>query len=66
MQCSGVKSNGERCTIKVGREGGKCTIHQKVEQRTDGKKVQCKKIKSDKKRCGMQTSNKSGYCYYHD
>ena len=66
MRCSGVKSNGERCTIKVGRKGGKCTIHQKVEQRTDGKKVQCKKIKSDKKRCGMQTSNKSGYCYYHD
>ena len=47
--------------------GGRyCTIHQKVEKRTDGKKVQCKKIKGDGKRCKMQTNNKSGLCYYHD
>ena len=43
-----------------------CTVHEKAEQRADGKKSQCKKIKSNGKRCGMQTSSKSGYCYYHD
>ena len=42
-----------------------CTVHEKAEQRADGKKSQCKKIKSNGKRCGMQTSSKSGYCYYH-
>ena len=52
-------------------EGKKyCTIHEKKEQRTDGKKAQCKFMKQvtkkKKERCGMQTSNKSGYCYYHD
>ena len=43
-----------------------CTIHDKVEQRTDGAKVQCSQIKSDGERCKMKTSNKSGKCYYHD
>ena len=47
-----------------------CTVHEKVKQRKDGKKVQCKKMKQitkkKTKQCGVMTSNKSGYCYYHD
>ena len=64
--CSAVSRSGKRCKNTV--VGGKllCTIHEKVDQRKDGKKIQCKKMKNDGKRCGMQTSNKSGYCYYHD
>jgi len=64
--CVNVNSKGKRCNIVVPKAGMRCTIHEKVEQRTDGKKSQCKKIKSDGKRCRMQTSNKSGLCYYHD
>jgi len=65
------KKDGKQVTCLVCKlpiEKGKkyCTIHEKTEQRKDGKKRQCVKRKSDGKRCGMQTSNKSGYCYYHD
>ena len=63
--CSAVSKSGKRCKKKA-VNGGFCTIHEKTEQRVDGKEVQCKKIKNDGKRCRMKTSNKSGYCYYHD
>ena len=69
LTCSGVKSNGDRCGIVIDRRG-KCTIHEKVALRKDGKKSQCKKIKqiskNKKERCKVQTSSKSGFCYYHD
>ena len=65
-KCVAIKANGERCGISVAKAGDRCTIHEKVEQRVDGKKTQCKKIKNDGKRCKMQTSSKSGLCYYHD
>ena len=64
-RCAAATKNGGRCK-GTPVDGTYCTIHARVEQRTDGKDVQCKKIKSDGKRCGMQTSNKSGLCYYHD
>jgi len=54
------------CKIPVVKGKKYCTIHEKAEQRSDGKKRQCRKRKKDGKRCGMQTSSKSGYCYYHD
>ena len=54
------------CKLPVQKGKKYCTIHEKAEQRTDGKKTQCRKRKSDGSRCGMQTSSKSGYCYYHD
>ena len=69
LTCSGVKSNGDRCGVVIDRRG-KCTIHEKVALREDGKKSQCKKIKqvskNKKERCKVKTSSKSGYCYYHD
>ena len=52
--------------MKVDGKGNYCTIHQKVDQRADGKKVQCKQVKSNGDRCKMKTSSKSGLCYYHD
>ena len=64
-RCAAATKSGGRCK-GTPVDGTHCTIHTRVEQRTDGKDVQCKKIKSDGKRCGMQTSNKSGLCYYHD
>ena len=52
--------------MEVVKGDTRCTVHQEVEQRKDGKQTQCKKIKKNKKRCGVITSNKSGFCYYHD
>ena len=54
------------CKLPIVKGKKYCTVHEKKDQRKDGKKVQCRKRKKDGKRCGMQTSNKSGYCYYHD
>ena len=54
------------CKLPVQKGKKYCTIHEKAEQRKDGKKRQCKKYKSNGKRCNMQTSSKSGFCYYHD
>jgi len=65
------KKEGKQVTCLVCKlpiEKGKkyCTVHEKKEQRKDGKKRQCRKYKENGKRCGMQTASKSGYCYYHD
>ena len=65
------KRKGEKvtclvCKLPVAKGKKYCTVHEKKEQRADGKKTQCKKVKKGGKRCKMQTSNKSGYCYYHD
>ena len=54
------------CKLPVEKGKKYCTIHEKAEQRKDGKKRQCRKRKANGKRCGMQTASKSGYCYYHD
>jgi hypothetical protein len=63
--CAHVNTSGQRCKNKAIKNGF-CTIHEKAEQRKDGKQRQCKKYKSDGTRCKMQTSSKSGFCYYHD
>ena len=64
--CIAVGSSGNQCKNKVAKAGQRCTVHEKVEQRSDGEKVQCKKIKENGDRCGTKTSNKSGLCFYHD
>ena len=63
--CSFNTQNG-RCKTPVEKGNSRCTIHEKVPQREDGKKTRCKHIKKSKKRCGVTTANESGYCYYHD
>ena len=65
ITCSAVSRDGTRCKVVINKKG-KCTIHEKVKMREDGKQSQCKKIKSDGKRCKMKTKAQSGYCYYHD
>lgn len=64
-RCAAATRSGSRCK-GTPVDGTYCTIHTKVEKRSDGKESQCSHIKSDGKRCKMQTSNKSGLCYYHD
>ena len=54
------------CKLPIVRGKKYCTIHEKTQQRKDGKDVQCRKRKKDGKRCKVKTTNKSGYCYYHD
>jgi len=65
VTCSYNTDDG-RCGMAVVEGSTRCTVHQVVKQRDDGKEVQCKKIKSNKKQCGVMTANKSGFCYYHD
>jgi len=64
-RCAAATRSGSRCK-GTPVDGTYCTIHTKVEKRSDGKEVQCKKVKSNGDRCKMQTSSKSGLCYYHD
>ena len=64
-RCAAATRSGSRCK-GTPVDGTYCTIHTKVEKRSDGKEVQCKKVKSNGDRCKMKTSSKSGLCYYHD
>ena len=68
--CAGAKKDGKDCGLPVVEGTSFCTVHQKVKQRKDGKKVQCLKLKykgtKKEKRCGTMTSAESGLCYYHD
>ena len=63
--CAAISTSGNRCKREAINDGF-CTIHEKAEQRKDGKQTQCRKRKSDGSRCKMQTTSKSGFCYYHD
>ena len=58
--------NGVRCGNVVEKAGQKCTVHQDVEQRVDGKQVKCKGKRTNGEPCNMMTTAKSGYCVYHD
>jgi hypothetical protein len=59
-------NNGVRCGNIVDKAGQRCTVHQKVEQRIDGKEVKCKGVRTNGQPCNMMTTAKSGYCVYHD
>ena len=65
VYCAYTTKNG-RCKTPIEKGDTRCTIHQVVEQKKDGKQELCSKIKKNKKRCGVMTANKSGLCYYHD
>jgi hypothetical protein len=64
--CAGAKKDGKDCSLPVVKGTSFCTVHAKVKERKDGKKVRCSKIKKGGKQCGTMTSAKSGLCYYHD
>ena len=66
FNCSTVNKAGIRCSNSVDKAGQRCTVHQKVEEREDGKETKCKATRTNGTPCNMMTTSKSGYCYYHD
>ena len=74
IQCSGTKSNGQRCSLTTETKAGSwlCQYHksykpnEKTDKDGDGiKEIQCSAIRSNGKRCGNRTENKNGKCYAH-
>ena len=66
FNCSAVNKHGIRCSNSVEKAGQKCTVHQKVEERKDGKETKCKAKRTNGQPCNMMTTAKSGFCVYHD
>jgi len=64
--CSNINKNNKRCGAVVKKPGDKCTYHEDVEMREDGKKTRCTFIKSKGGQCGNMTAAKSGLCPVHD
>jgi len=72
VQCSGVRSNGERCSIIVETRAktAKCMYHKGQkdggDRDGDGKpEYRCTATKSNGQRCKNMTENKSKKCYAH-
>ena len=66
FKCANVNAKGVRCNNIVAKAGMRCTVHEVVEQREDGKKTKCKGVRTNGESCNMMTTAKSGYCVYHD
>ena len=64
--CKHVNKSNKRCGATVKKPGDKCTYHEDVVMREDGKKLRCKKIKTNGSQCGNMTAAKSGLCPIHD
>ena len=64
--CSNINKNNKRCGAVVKKPGDKCTYHEDVEMREDGKKTRCTFIKAKGGQCGNMTAAKSGLCPVHD
>ena len=74
IQCSGIKSNGQRCSIMVETKAksAKCSFHkaykpnESSDRDNDGvKEYQCKSLTGSGKRCKNRTENTSKKCYAH-
>ena len=66
FNCVAVNKHGIRCSNSVNKAGQRCTVHQKVEVREDGKQTKCKAKRTNGQPCNMMTTAKSGFCVYHD
>jgi len=64
--CSNINKSNKRCGAVVKKPGDKCTYHEDVEMREDGKKTRCSFIKAKGGQCGNMTAAKSGLCPVHD
>ena len=73
VTCSGVKSNGKRCSIKIwtkdGR-AGRCQYHKAFKDGSDTnkdgiKEYMCRAKKANGDRCKNKTQHKSRKCYAH-
>ena len=72
IQCSGIKSSGERCSIMIETKAktALCVHHKEfkdgMDRDNDGiKEYRCTGIKKDGKRCNNKTENKNKKCYAH-
>ena len=72
VQCSGVRTNGERCklTTETKNKTWKCPHHSEfkdgMDRDGDGiKEYQCTAKKSNGQRCKNKTENKNKKCYAH-
>ena len=74
VQCSGVRSNGERCSLTAETKADSWLCHHhksyKPNEKTDSdgdgiKEVQCSATTSSGNRCRNRTENKNGKCYAH-
>ena len=72
VQCSGIRSNGQRCglTTETKAKTWKCAHHMEfkdcMDRDGDGiKEYRCTAIKSNGKRCNNKTENKNKKCYAH-
>ena len=74
VRCSGIKSNGQRCSIMVETKAksAKCMYHKayKENEGSDNnnngiKEYQCKATTGSGKRCKNRTENKNKKCYAH-
>ena len=72
VRCSGVRSNGERCSIMVETKGksGKCYYHKKAKDGSDSdgdgkREYQCRAYTKSGYRCKNRTEDKSKKCWNH-
>ena len=74
VRCSGIKSNGERCsiTIETKAKSAKCTYHKAYkpnegsDRNNNGvKEYQCKSLTGSGKRCKNRSENANKKCYAH-
>ena len=74
VQCSGIRSNGQRCSLTTETKADSWLCHHhksyKPNEKTDNdgdgiKEVQCSATTSSGNRCRNRTENKNGKCYAH-
>ena len=72
LQCSGIRSNGERCSMTGKTKGKKflCMYHKPFKDGDDSdgdgkKEYRCTATKSNGQRCKNKTENKNKKCYAH-
>jgi hypothetical protein len=72
VQCSGIRSNGQRCglTTETKAKTWKCAHHMEfkdgMDRDGDGvKEYRCTAIKANGQRCNNKTENKNKKCYAH-
>lgn len=58
--CAGVKSSGERCSIKVDKAGDKCQYH--ADKKEKDKMVKCSFVKPNGEQCKLPAVTDDGRC----
>ena len=58
--CAGVKSSGERCSVKVDKAGDKCQYH--ADKKEKDKMVKCSFVKPNGEQCKLPAVTDAGTC----